>query len=244
MSRHDPKVTLRQIIESAERAQELCRGRTTQELSANWQVAMAFERAMEIMGEAVKRLPEDLRARHPAVPWRQIAGMRDRLSHGYDSVDYELLCNAVRDDVPQLLETVRGILRELEASQAMSVRSETHQWSADAHVRVGSCRRLPVAAGCVQHCGAAAGSRWHGMRSARRAASPAAPLISTGLQPGGSACGRESRFNGFPSTESAPRPVKTVETVLTSTLAYTRLKPGANERGRCAVGSVPAFLLS
>ncbi len=118
MSRHDPKVTLRQIIEHAERAQELCRGRTAPELATNWQVAMAFERAMEIMGEAVKRLPDDLRAKHPSVPWRQIAGMRDRLSHGYDSVDYELLCNAVRDDVPQLLETARGMLRELEATQS------------------------------------------------------------------------------------------------------------------------------
>lgn len=116
MSRHDPKVTLRQIIESAGRAQELCRGRTAQELAANWQAAMAFERAMEIIGEAVKRLPDDLRAKHPEIPWRQIAGMRDRLSHGYDSVDYELLCNAVRDDVPQLLETTRGMLRELESN--------------------------------------------------------------------------------------------------------------------------------
>ena len=118
MSRHDPKVTLRQIIEHAQRVQELCRGRTAHELAANWQVAMAFERAMEIMGEAVKRLPDELRAKHPGVPWRQIAGMRDRLSHGYDSVDYELLCNAVRDDVPQLLETARGMLRELEAAQS------------------------------------------------------------------------------------------------------------------------------
>lgn len=118
MSRHDPKVTLRQIIEHAERVQELCRGRTALELAANWQVAMAFERAMEIMGEAVKRLPEDLRSRHPQVPWRQIAGMRDRLSHGYDSVDHQLLYNAVRDDVPQLLETTRAMLRELEAMPA------------------------------------------------------------------------------------------------------------------------------
>ena len=116
MSRHDPKVTLRQIIESAERAQELCRGHTAQELAASWQVAMAFERAMEIMGEAVKRLPDDFRTKHPEVPWRQIAAMRDRLSHGYDSVDYDLLCNAARDDVPLLLETARGMLRALESN--------------------------------------------------------------------------------------------------------------------------------
>lgn len=114
MSRHDARVTLHQIIDHAERAQELCRGRTAPDFVENWQAGMAFERAMEIVGEAVKRLPEELRNRRPEIPWRQIAGMRDRLSHGYDSVDYELLVNAVRDEVPQLLSSVRAILHELE----------------------------------------------------------------------------------------------------------------------------------
>ena len=110
----------------------------------------------------------------------------------------------------------------------MSVRSETHGWSADAYVRVsqlGACcgRGRPRSMPCRQL---------------------AAPLISTGLQPGVGAGEGNRRFNGFSFTASAPRRVKTVETVLPSWLADTRLKPGANERGRCAVGSVSAFLLS
>jgi hypothetical protein len=76
--------------------------------------------------------------------------------------------------------------------------------------------------------------------------STAAPLISTGLQPGVSAREEGSRFNGFLSSASAPCPVKTVETVLPSKLAYTRLKPGANERGRRKSSSIrrslPFFL--
>lgn len=107
-------MTLRQIIEHAERAQQLCAGRTALDFVRDWQAAMAFERAMEIIGEAVKRLPDALRAGHPEIPWRQIAGMRDRLSHGYDSVDYELLYNAVRDDVPKLVEATRAMLRKME----------------------------------------------------------------------------------------------------------------------------------
>ncbi len=73
---------------------------------------------------------------------------------------------------------------------------------------------------------------------------PNPPLISTGLQPGGRVCEANSRFNGFSFAASISRRVKTVETVLPSWLADTRLKPGANEKGRCAVGSVSAFLLS
>ena len=57
----------------------------------------------------------ELRNKHPEIPWRQIAGMRDRLSHGYDSVDYDLLYNAARDEVPQLLAATRAILRALDA---------------------------------------------------------------------------------------------------------------------------------
>lgn len=113
MSRRDPRVTLRQIADSARRAQAICAGRTLQALLADWMALLAFERAMEIMGEAVKRLPEDLRERHPAGQWKLIAGMRDRLSHGYDEIRHDVLWNAVRDDLPTLLETVERMIEDL-----------------------------------------------------------------------------------------------------------------------------------
>ena len=70
------------------------------------------------------------------------------------------------------------------------------------------------------------------------------PLISTGLQPGVCALNVNSRFNGFSFAIPALRRVKTVETVLPSLPADTRLKPGANKSGHRSVSSVPAFLLS
>jgi len=91
MSRHDPKVTLRQIVDYARRAQELCAGNTLPEIIGDWQKRLAFERLMEVLGEAVKRLPPDLCQRYPAVPWKLLAGMRDRVSHGYDAIDYQIL---------------------------------------------------------------------------------------------------------------------------------------------------------
>ena len=82
MSKHDPGVTLRQIAEYARHAQELCVGKSLAELKANWRLAFAFERVMEVLGEAGKRMPEDLRQKYPQVPWKLVAGMRDKISHG------------------------------------------------------------------------------------------------------------------------------------------------------------------
>jgi uncharacterized protein with HEPN domain len=72
---------------------------------------------MEIPGEAVKRLPPELCQRYPAVPWKLITGMRDRVSHGYDAIDYDTLWDTVQADVPGLLATVGQMLADLSAGQ-------------------------------------------------------------------------------------------------------------------------------
>jgi uncharacterized protein with HEPN domain len=114
MSRHDPKVTLRQIVEHTGRIQELCATYALPELLKDWKLTGAFEREMQVLGEAVKRLPGDLTARYPKIPWKQIAGTRDRISHGYDETDYNILWDAAKNDVPPLIATVRQMLTDLE----------------------------------------------------------------------------------------------------------------------------------
>jgi uncharacterized protein with HEPN domain len=114
MSKHDPKVTLQQINDYALRAQELCAQNAYPAILTDWHKRLAFERVMEVIGEAVKRLPPELTARYPAVQWRLVAGMRDRVSHGYDAIDYATLWDIVRDDVPTLLANVAQMLKDLE----------------------------------------------------------------------------------------------------------------------------------
>jgi uncharacterized protein with HEPN domain len=113
MSRHDARVTLIQIQDAAGRIQQICAGRTFEGLVADWIAISALERQLEIVGEAVKRLPMKLRDRRPEVPWKEIAGMRDRLSHGYDEVDHRVLWNAASRDVPVLLACVQSMLAEM-----------------------------------------------------------------------------------------------------------------------------------
>lgn len=113
MSRHNPEVTLRQLADYARHAQELCAQNELSAIVTDWHKRLAFERVMEVLGEAVKRLPPELCQRYPSVPWRLVAGMRDRVSHGYDGIDYATLWDAVHDDVPGLLATVEQMLKEL-----------------------------------------------------------------------------------------------------------------------------------
>ena len=113
MSSHDSRVTLGQIQIFGQQAQELCRETTLAELQADWRLAAALERKLECIGEAVKRLPAELRDRYPAVPWRKVTGMRDYLCHGYDDLDFLVLWDAVHLHVPILLATVEQMLADL-----------------------------------------------------------------------------------------------------------------------------------
>ena len=70
----------------------------------------AFVRSLEIIGEAAKKVPDDFRAQHPAIAWRAMAGMRDRLIHDYFGVDFELVWDVVQHHVPTLRAQVAAIL--------------------------------------------------------------------------------------------------------------------------------------
>jgi len=73
----------------------------------------AFVRSLEIVGEAVKQIPEDVRLQYPDIKWRSIAGMRDKLIHEYFGVDHDIVWDAVINKIPELAATIREILREL-----------------------------------------------------------------------------------------------------------------------------------
>ncbi|MGE0127723.1 MAG: DUF86 domain-containing protein [Blastocatellales bacterium] len=101
---------LQHIHDEAEYLQNNSRGLDKAAFLADETLKRAFARSIEVIDEAVKQMPLSLREQYPQVPWRAIAGMRDRLIHSYFGVDYEIIWDVLTNHTPPLLQTVRNIL--------------------------------------------------------------------------------------------------------------------------------------
>jgi uncharacterized protein with HEPN domain len=110
--RRDDETRLRHMLDHAAEAVELVSGRTRSDLDTDRVLGLALVRLLEIVGEAAARTSVELREAQSEVPWGQIVGLRNRLIHGYDSVDMDILWQVLRDDLPPLIVAVSAILPE------------------------------------------------------------------------------------------------------------------------------------
>ena len=110
MPRHDPIVSMRHMLDFASEAVSLVQGRSRSDLECDRMFHLSLLKLLEMIGEAANRVPLEERAQYSEIPWKNIVGMRNRLIHGYDIIDYDVVWSTATEDLPPLIASLEKIL--------------------------------------------------------------------------------------------------------------------------------------
>jgi uncharacterized protein with HEPN domain len=91
---------------------ENCAAIEMQDLMTNKVLSRACLKSLEIIGEASRNISEDLKTAHPEMPWRQMSGMRNKLVHHYFGVDWEIVDDVLKNELPDLRSNILRLLSE------------------------------------------------------------------------------------------------------------------------------------
>lgn len=114
MSR-DQKLFIKDILDNMERAVSFVNGMTYKDFSKDIKTAYAVVRCLEIIGEAVKNVSQPIRKAYPSIPWKEMAGMRDKVIHFYFGLKFKTVWTTVKKDVPVLKPLIEKIKEDLES---------------------------------------------------------------------------------------------------------------------------------
>ena len=112
MSQHDPLVSIHHMLDHAREAVEMFQDRSRTDLDTDRVLNLALVRLMEVIGEAAGRVPKEFWAHYPQVPWRDVADLRNRLIHGYDTINFDILWKILQDDLPPLIKQLELIIEK------------------------------------------------------------------------------------------------------------------------------------
>ena len=110
MSRRNSAVRFRHMLDHAREAVAMVQGRSQDDLDSDRQLNLALVRLVEIVGEAASRVPPEERVQHSQIPWPEMMGLRNRLIHGYDMVDFDILWQIITTDLPPLIEALENLI--------------------------------------------------------------------------------------------------------------------------------------
>jgi len=111
-------IRLRHMLEAADKAKAFTDGKARQDLDRDEKLALALVRLIEIIGEAAAKVSVYVQGRHTSIPWKEIVGTRNRLIHGYEDVDYDIVWSIVVEDLSDLSRELRtALLKETGTDQ-------------------------------------------------------------------------------------------------------------------------------
>jgi uncharacterized protein with HEPN domain len=102
---------IQDILEAIERVEEITRDKSLVEFEATWQLRWLVQRAIEIISEASRAIPEDLANTRPEIPWRKVRGIGNVLRHDYEGLSDRLIWNVVVDELPRLKAAIEAIAK-------------------------------------------------------------------------------------------------------------------------------------
>jgi len=111
MSQRDPLVAFRHMLDHAKEATGMLARKKRSEFAGDRILVLAVTRLLEIIGEAAGRIPRQTQEGFPRIQWTSIYGMRNRIIHGYDNINMEIVWNVVKNDLPLLIGELEAIVR-------------------------------------------------------------------------------------------------------------------------------------
>ena len=114
MTRKDYRDYLQDILDAIIETDGFVKGMSFEDFLHDKKTVNAVIRSLEVIGEASKNVPQYLRAQYPDVPWKKMAGMRDKLIHEYFGVDLEVLWQTTKQDLPSVKPLIEKALKELD----------------------------------------------------------------------------------------------------------------------------------
>lgn len=108
---------LKDILKAMEGIEKFVKGIDFEAFQKNDMLSSAVIRKFEIIGEATKGVPETVRSKYPQIPWKEMAGMRDRLIHLYFGIKYELVWYTIKDVIPRIKPLLNKILEDLQEQE-------------------------------------------------------------------------------------------------------------------------------
>ena len=106
------RIRLQHMLDAAQKTLQFTQNCSREDLDRDEMLALAVVRLIEILGEAAKNISQQTRDLTPSIPWRQISGTRDRLSHAYFDVNLDIIWEIISSDLPQLIPQLEQLLQD------------------------------------------------------------------------------------------------------------------------------------